>query len=275
VDGTGEVTLSNYYDDVSLERQGRDFWNVVDEALFSDGSHYYEQQRERNRAMGGSNASNVVDVASFSFGGRVSMAAAVSNPKRIRRLHLTGVGAERDGLANVILASWKEILGSSTASEMMGECDPFDHASRCTSRLRSFAWSVILATYSEAFLASAGPERVQTWVDSVCRYNTEEGLRAILLQTHDDHGEESLWTPAAMARRIQSSGAIECCRVLVGSGDKMAHPTKARKLAEILHGGDIRKDGDDVYKVVEGCGHAVPMEAMRSWRNDVLDFLDK
>lgn len=271
IDGR-EVTLERYYDNVSLERQGKDFWDVVEEAFFSPGSYYYEQN-----ALDTDITNAKVDVASFSFGGRVSMAAALLKPKRIRRLHLTGVGAERDGLANVILASWNEILGSNNIDiddlEMEEECDPINHASKCTSRLRSFAWSVILATYSEQFLASAGPERVKTWVDSVCRYNTEEGLRAILMQTHDN-GDENLWTPAAMAHQIRSSQAIECCKIVVGSQDKMAHPTQALQLAKILQRDDMTEECG-TYKVMGGCGHAVPMEAMRLWREDVLGFLDK
>ncbi|KAL7539944.1 hypothetical protein ACHAXR_009732 [Thalassiosira sp. AJA248-18] len=276
IDGR-EVTLERYYDNVSLERQGKDFWNVVDEAFFAPGSYYYEQNELGNDAT-----SEKVDVAGFSFGGRVAMAAASLKPNRIRRLHLTGVGAERDAFASVILASWNEILASrsididdlETGEE---DCD-LDHASRCTSRLRSFAWSVILATYSEQFLASAGPERVKTWVDSVCRYNTEEGLRAILAQTHGNAGEEEdMWTPAAMAQRIQTSQSIENCRVVVGSQDKMANPNQALQLAELLlqsKDDETTKTSEgDTYKVMEGCGHAVPMEAMRLWRDDVLSFL--
>ena len=186
------------------------------------------------------------------------MAAASVRPGRIRRLHLTGVGAERDEYAQVILASWREVLGSTEK-----ECDV---PRRGDSRLRSFAWSTILATYSESFLATAGADRVATWVDGVCNNsNTEQGLRA-LMQTHE--GEDG-WTPAVMAERMQSSNAAERCRVTVGSQDKMAHPSQAQRLAKIL-----QPNEDGGYKVFEGCGHAVPMEAMRLWREDVLGFLD-
>ncbi|KAL7550528.1 hypothetical protein ACHAWF_013745 [Thalassiosira exigua] len=265
VDGIG-VTLEEYYSDVSLERQGHDFWNVVDKAFFPS-----QNVNDRNDAE-----NSKVDVAGFSFGGRVAMAAAVSNPNRIRRLHLTGVGAERDELSNVILASWQDMLfpapDDTDKVELEEECDPINHASKCTAQLRSFAWSVILATYSDQFLSAAGPERIRTWVDSVCRYNTEEGLRAILMQTHGHEGQNP-WTPAAMAQRIQSTKAIESCRIVVGSQDKMAHPMQALRLAKILDT-SVEKE-DSIYKVMEGCGHAVPMEAMRLWRGDLLDFLNK
>jgi len=295
------VTLQQYYGNVSLERQGLDFWNVVKEAFFSPGCYYYEQQQQNQNGndeegIDNNNDNNneiamVVDVASFSFGARVAMAAASIEPNGIRRLHLTGVGAERDNFANVILASWKDMLGCSNSiddddDDDDEECDPTNHANKCTARLRSFAWSVILVTYSEEFLASAGSERVSTWVDGVCRYNTEEGLRAILMQTHgNDDGrgrggkeEEDPWSPAAMARRIRSSGAVERCRIVVGSRDKMSHPTQAMRLAKMLGSDDddvTFEAGRCVLKVMEGCGHAVPMEAMRLWRGDVLEFLDE
>ena len=237
-----EVALERYYDNVTLERQGNDFWDVIDEAFGT---------KEK------------VDVAGFSFGGRLAMAAASVKSNRIRRLHLTGVGAEREELANVILASWKEMLGSGNDEVEMGE-------EECTSRLRSFAWSIILATYSDEMLASSGPERVSSWVDAVCRHNTQEGLRAIAMQTHDGAG--SMWTPAAMAERMQSSNAIERYRIVVGSQDKMATPAQAKKLAKLLQANEVRED--ETFNVIEGCGHAVPMETMRVWREDVLGFLN-
>ena len=292
--GKREVTLDQYYKDVSLERQGVDFWEVVDEAFFSTDSYYHKHFASEDM----DNICNKkVDVAGFSFGGRVAMAAASLEPNRIRRLHLTGVSAERDPLANVILASWKEILGVNVGRSAAGyneekegyddeECDPENHASRCTSRLRSFAWSIILSTYSEQFLANSGPNRVQAWVDGICRYNTEEGLKALLMQTHGHFLDESKnednynsWTPARLAMRIQTSVSIEHCRVVVGSEDKMASPMQALRLAKLLGlpgKNKISENGISCsYKVIDGCGHAAPMEAMRPWREDVLSFLNQ
>jgi pimeloyl-ACP methyl ester carboxylesterase len=271
IDGR-EVTLQQYYADVSLERQGKDFWEVVDEAFYGPNSHYYQNYVTDNTSK------RQVDLAGFSFGGRVAMAAATIQPGKIRRLHLTGVGAERDEYANIILASWKEILGTDSyddRKEMEEECDPDFHSSRCTSRLRAFAWSIILATYSAPFLASVGSNRVQSWVDGVCKYNTEEGLKAILMQTHGSFTSElgnkqtlDLWTPAAMANRISSGKCVTSCKVLVGSNDKMASPAQARKLATILG------LADEYFYVIDGCSHAVPMEAQKLWRQDLIDYLN-
>lgn len=266
-------TLDQYYSDVSLQRQGEDFWKVVDEAFFTPGSHYYEQ----HSLNCGDALQPTIDVASFSFGGRVSLAAATLQSHRIRRLHLTGVGAERDALANVHIACWKDLL--STDNDTV-EDNTNHSSSNSSSRLRSFAWSIILATYSDQFLASAGSERIKAWVESVCQNNTEEGLRAILSQAHESGTTTNhhSWTPAAMAERIQTSKSIPKCRILVGSKDTIAHPSQAIRLAEMLHMSDDQVDAninnDDTYKVVDGCGHSVPMEAMRVWREDVLQFLN-
>ncbi|KAK1746320.1 alpha/beta hydrolase family protein [Skeletonema marinoi] len=237
-----KANVDTYYADVSLERQGSDFWNVVDEAFENDGK---------------------VDVVGFSFGGRVAMAAAVSQPNRIRRLHLTGVAAERDEYANVLLASWKEMLGANDA-DIMNEKE---NDETNNSRLRAFAWSIILATYSEQFLASVGAARLHTWVDGVCKFNTQSGLKAILLQTH---GGEGQWTPASMAEEMK--GFVESYKLVVGSNDKMASPDQVLRLAQLLGTQDESKQ-DNCCRVVENCGHAVPFEAMRLWREDVIKYL--
>jgi hypothetical protein len=219
---------------------------------------------------------STIDVASFSFGGRVALAAATLQPNRIRHLHLTGVGAERDALANIHIACWRDLLANDSNDTIDNN---INRSTRDSSRLRSFAWSIILASYSEQFLASAGPDRIKAWVESVCQNNIEEGLRAILIQTHDigTTTDQQLWTPAAMAHRIQASQSTQKCRVLVGSKDTIAHPSQALRLAEMLNVSNDEAGtnviNDHVYKVVDGCGHAVPMEAMRVWREDVLEFL--
>ena len=241
--------LDTYYDDVSLERQGSDFWNVVDEAF-------------DNKNDGGK-----VDVVGFSFGGRVAMAAATLQPNRIRRLHLTGVGAERDEYANVLLASWKEMLGCTNDSIDSIIMKEKEKEETNNSKLRAFAWSIILATYSEQFLASVGAARVSTWVDGVCKFNTYSGLNAILMQTH---GGEGQWTPASMAEQIK--GSVESYKLVVGSNDKMASPDQVLRLVQLL-GREEENKQDDCYKVIKNCGHAVPFEAMRLWREDVIKYL--
>ena len=249
--------LDTYYEDVSLERQGRDFWNVVEEAFFTPGSYYYDNylSNESDQII------SSVDVVGFSFGGRVALAAAVKQPNRIRRLHLTGIGTERDEYANVLLASWKDMLNDIDA-DSTGTKDEINNP-----KLRAFAWSIILATYSEEFVASVGAARVQTWVDGVCKFNTQNGLREILLQTHDGEGR---WTTASMAELVK--GSVESYKLVVGSNDKLSSPQQVKRLAQSLGKQEDDKE-DGSYRVVENCGHAVPFESMRIWREDVIKYL--
>jgi pimeloyl-ACP methyl ester carboxylesterase len=48
------------------------------------------------------------NIVGFSFGGRVALAMAASNPHTIQRLSITGVPLVRPALGNTILNSWKE-----------------------------------------------------------------------------------------------------------------------------------------------------------------------
>ena len=66
-----EVILEEYYDNVSLERQGRDFWDIVEESFFSPDPYHCKQN-----ALDNDKANAGVDVAVFCLG-RVSMADAL------------------------------------------------------------------------------------------------------------------------------------------------------------------------------------------------------
>lgn len=196
--------------------------------------------------------SQKVDVAGFSFGGRVALASALLHPGRIRRLHLSGVGAHRDRYAEVVLDSWRDILGRNGGDQ--------------TFRLKSFGWSILLATYSDSFLAERGADVVSDWVERIERLNTVEGLRALMEQAQESGGE---WDVLPMAERLAASGGVVPReRLVVGSHDRLATVEAVRKLNDVLGW------GDDAVGVFKGCGHAVIMEEARLWREDLLSFLD-
>jgi len=108
------------------------------------------------------------------------------------------------------------------------------------------------------------------------------------MQTHghfmdESDGEDSLdpWSPAAMATRIRESQSIEQCKIVVGSDDKMSSPEQAHRLASLLGlstgPNSLEHEEHEIlcsFKIIEGCGHAVPMEEMRLWREDLLSFLN-
>lgn len=203
----------------------------------------------------------LVDVAGFSLGGRIALAAASTYPRLIRRLHITGVGAARDEYAKVIIASWKDILSQESERPRSDSGE---------AALRAFGWSTILATYSRDFVATMGPERILAWVDGVASQNTWEGVAALLQQTHSETDE---WTPLSMAKRIcQSQGSIAergrlKGKLVVGGNDQMATPDEVERLGKEL--------GWDVTVISTSAGHAVPMECARAWRTDLLDFLSR
>jgi len=177
------------------------------------------------------------------------MAAAAAYPNLIRKLHITGVPAERHAYAQLILSSWKEILRDTNNDN----------------DLRAFAWSSLLSSHSADFLSSHPSSRIKTWVDFICRTNTVSGLAAILGQTHTDDVDDE-WHPISMAQRIVSQGSVVGGRMAVGSEDLLATVENVQILNDVLGWGDVA--------VFENSGHAVPMEQARLWKNDVLRFLD-
>lgn len=94
--------------------------------------------------------SGPIDLAGFSFGGRVALAAAATHPARVRRLVLTGVPADRDAQGRLILKSWRTSLERGNLPE--------------------FAWSSMLLCHGPAFL-SKFESKIPDWVDFVVKNN--------------------------------------------------------------------------------------------------------
>ena len=226
---------------MTLDRHAEDLGHVIREAFGGDAQ---------------------IDLAGFSLGGRIGLAALAAAagesapPLSIRRMHLTGVGAERDGFGEAVVQSWRDALG-----DHGGEDDEEE-----ARRLRAFAWSAVLATHSPHFLSRQGPDRIRTWVDGICSQSTAGGMRSLLRGTH---GEEDEWSPAGMARRISQAPEAGRTRgrICVGGDDRMVPPGQALRLGELLGW------GEESVRLFRECGHAVPTEMGRAWREDLLDFL--
>ena len=200
-----------------------------------------------------------VDLVGFSLGGRIAMAMAVQYPDRINKLHLTGVAADRSTLGKLTVASWKDHL----SSENNGN------------HLKSFAWSILLATYSPEFLHNLRKQgKLEGVLDFITKQNTREGLLALLEQTHSltDDDDDDEWTTRAMAERLCNDNTNTNIRgqLCVGSLDwHMAPIEQVRELSDIL-----QWQGSSPV-VIPDCGHAVPMEQPRVWRKQMLDFLNE
>jgi pimeloyl-ACP methyl ester carboxylesterase len=181
-----------------------------------------------------------VDIVGFSFGGRVGMASACLQPQRIRKLHLTGVASDRSSYGHLAIEAWKDSIRN----------DP---------SLRSFAWSVLLATYSADFLRSQPIER---YLNHICDTNSPEGLLALLEQAEVSDTEDP-WHVVSMAKRLPRNLAGKIC---VGELDRMAPVNHVQELCQQL--------GWIEPSVIPECAHAVSLEAGRRWKDDVLLFLN-
>jgi pimeloyl-ACP methyl ester carboxylesterase len=187
---------------------------------------------------------NLVDIAGFSFGARVAMAAACIDRSRFRRVHLTGVACDRTDYGHLAMESFKDIIQS----------DP---------SLRSFAWSILLATYSPQYLRKLPKENLEKILNHITSNNSAEGLLAIL--DHAEVGEESdPWHVRSMADRLNSMVVTKLC---VGQYDQMAPESQVRILRDKLGGPDL--------DVIPNCGHAVVVESPRAWKNSVVSFLNE
>lgn len=182
-----------------------------------------------------------VDLVGFSFGARVSMACACIQPDCIRKLHLTGVATERSDYGKLAVKAWKDSL-------------QHDHS------LRSFAWSILMATYSPSFLQS---QPVEKYVDHISKTNSRLGLMALLNQA-EVADKDNPWHVANMAKILASTDIDG--KILVGEYDLMAPQHYAAELCKILGWKDL--------VVVPNAAHAVGLEGARHWKNGVLEFLN-
>lgn len=183
-----------------------------------------------------------VDLVGFSFGGRVAMATGCLHPKRLRKLHLTGVAADRSDYGHLAMEAWQDIIQSDRS-------------------LRSFAWSILMATYSPNFLRNQPIER---YLEHICQSNAAEGLLSLFEQAEVNNPDDP-WHVVNMARQINEWGIPG--KLCVGDLDLMAPPNHAKELCQIL--------GWPSPEIVSNCGHAVGLEAARARRTDVLSFLDE
>mmetsp|Transcript_19414 Transcript_19414/g.27441 ORF Transcript_19414/g.27441 Transcript_19414/m.27441 type:complete len:358 (+) Transcript_19414:181-1254(+) len=203
-----------------------------------------------------------VDIVGFSLGGRIAMAMCTMqcpHNYKIRRLHLTGVGAGRSPQGQIVVESWQDLLSRDN--------------------LRGFAWSTLMSTYSSEFLVM-NKDKIQSWVQFIVDSNTSKGLHALAIQTQISDDQDA-WHTLQLANRISTLDnqvRPEEIRLLVGEDDGMAPLAEVQKLhTEFLNcNQQILEDNGNYasFGVIENSGHALPMEQARLWRRDVLSFLE-
>jgi pimeloyl-ACP methyl ester carboxylesterase len=149
----------------------------------------------------------------------------------VNALHITGVG-QHGAYAQLMLDQWRDLL----------------HPDREPKQgLRAFAWSIITASHTRAFLRK-NAKSVPLWVDWLVANNTFEGVGQVLRQSHDD--------AACLAEAVAS---LPCPVMFVtGAEDELVASRVAAEHSV----------------VVERAGHAVPLEQPVAWRDSLLAFLD-
>ena len=172
-------------------------------------------------------------VCGFSYGARLAMGFGARCPERTGKLVLTSLGDGRGALRRLIVRSWLEVLDRGG--------------------LEAMAWSSLPQILGEDFLARH-EEHLDSMVRVTLARNTESGLRA-LLQGLSSFGP------------IEQDAARCAGEVLVISADQdpLVGPKAARGLADLFKKAR--------YKLVEGFGHTLPVEAPDVWRELVVDFL--
>lgn len=179
-----------------------------------------------------------IDVCGFSFGGRVALAVAAKHPTRVRRLVLTGVGADRSVLSQCIVAGWK-------ASLKTGDLEALARVSLP---------DIVGPRYLEANAAIIEP-----MIKAVVQRNTLAGIEALFRDTIPADPDDA-WGPMTLA------GAVQCpALVLGGNADRLAPPAQVRTLAAAVNG---------VHRIFADVGHTVPIEAALPWRQTIETFLD-
>ena len=184
-----------------------------------------------------------VDLAGLSFGGRVCLAA--SRLGVARKTHLSGVSLNRDAVALRVLEKWREILGDGD--------------------LRAFAESIVEVSYSTDF-RERNEKWIPKWLDFVESSNTAEGVLKLLNESHldDSYGVTESLRLSKSSNRFLLGEMDVLCGAGGGEGGVNSAMNDLLAAAGNGHGG----------RVVEGCGHGVPLEASKLWREDLLRWLD-
>ena len=178
-----------------------------------------------------------VDLAGFSFGGRVSLAIAATLPHRIRKLVVSGVALDRGILGKLIVQGWIATLR--------------------TGDLEALARVSLPDILGPAYLEK-NAHLVEGMIKASRSRNNYEGVKALFEQTMR-LPDDSPWQAKQLAGRVQ-------CPVLTigGSLDRLAPPAEVRALARMCGGRFVE---------VEGAGHTVAIEAPEVWREAVERFL--
>jgi len=227
--GQGKLTTLPV-DNCDLEQQVFDFGAMLD-TLVADGVLTPDDDGR-------------VDLAGFSFGGRVVLAIAARLPHRVRRCVVTGVPADRGPLGRTVLRAWLSCLDAGA--------------------LDAFVWQSMVEGHSTSFLARH-ERRLAGWVEGAVKANRCDAIRALIAQTHHDD-EDDPFHSVNLAKQTAENLGPGGVQLLAAGDDRIAPAEEVARLAELAGGWPV--------VVVPGAGHSLPIEQPKVWRRHLLDFLD-
>eukprot|EP00602_Paraphysomonas_sp_CaronLab_P006473 CAMPEP_0185034740 /NCGR_PEP_ID=MMETSP1103-20130426/24866_1 /TAXON_ID=36769 /ORGANISM="Paraphysomonas bandaiensis, Strain Caron Lab Isolate" /LENGTH=274 /DNA_ID=CAMNT_0027571517 /DNA_START=258 /DNA_END=1079 /DNA_ORIENTATION=+ len=169
-----------------------------------------------------------VDIAGFSFGGRVGIGLAAEYPSMVNKLSVTGVPLVRPVLGKLILQSWKDGLESRN--------------------LKATAWSCIINGCSGAFLAKY-ERSIPALVNAVIESNDMSRMRDLIAHATNLNDE---CTTHVHAPRVQCP-----TQIIAASEDRLAGQQSEKALADVIRGSR--------YDEILQCGHMSPFERPIEW----------
>ena len=193
-----------------------------------------------------------VDLAGFSFGGRMAIAFAAHEPSLVRKLSITGVPYSRLKLGELILSSWGEFL--------------------IKRDYHNAAWSFIINGFSPSYI-NDNAAVVSGMADIIVKNNDFEKLIKLINHTNQQNDATSVYAASNCA------GLIKCnSQVIAATEDRISNYEEEKRLA--AHMGNLNglSNSNGIgrslpiveFHTIIGSGHLSPL-----WRKLLCDFLDK
>lgn len=223
---------------VSFDARGQGSTHVCQAHRFDMAAHVGDLRAMIAALFDSELPAQPLDVAGFSFGGRLALALAAECPSLVRRLVVTGVPARRDQAAADIFDRWRQLL--------------------LEGRLRDMISLQIASCHSPKFLSKFTPKQLQLLTSATVAQNSAAALLGLLRDSHVSD-ETSAYHTVNLAHCV-SAGRVPVL-LIGGTLDAVAPQKEVERLAAD-NGWDVR---------MFEAGHNVPAELPVQWRQCVLE----
>lgn len=170
----------------------------------------------------------------FSHGARIALRLAAYHPHRVDRLVLTGMGADDGVFRRTLVRVWREVL-------RLGGVE-------------ALAWCSLADILSQGFL-ELHADQIDVMIRTTVQRNSTEGLSAMLDGLMN-------YPPSLDDARLVRCPTLVC----TADRDPLCSEQAAQRLASTIQ--NVR------HVTFSNCGHTIPIEQPRRWREEVRAFLD-